>query len=285
MWWTGIQEPQEAILDLTGATVKSLHDDRESWPSPKHLTLDGLAYEELVLHERPTKEQVMSNAHGSELPFKVEERIEWLMLQTHEHCIKPGAWMQLSELLKAMGNRKGSKHVIFIYRRLLAKEKELHPLRWLLQRLFRLSTFRRVWPYLRHPNRSCAIAFAWLEEAPERIWISIAVSLLFGCLVFGYAGTHGAIAPTEAEAYKAFIAGKPLPYAYPALNPIVYTLENAVPLVKLGQDEKWAPDKRYPGTNWFTNYWFMMWTRWVLILFGWFQAGVLGAALLRRFKE
>ena len=134
-------------------------------------------------------------------------------------------------------------------------------------------------------QRRRAIAFAWLEEAPGRIWRSIACVLLLGWLVFGYAGSHGALAPTETEAYKAFIAGSPLPSAYPTLNPFVYTLDNAVPLVKLGQDEKWAPDRRYRGTNWFTDYWFLVWSRVVLVYLGWFQAGVLGAALLRRFKE
>jgi cytoskeletal protein CcmA (bactofilin family) len=260
MWWTGVQKSQETNLDLTGASMNSLHDDRESWPSPEHITLDGLAYKELVLHKRPTVVQVMSNAHGSELPFKAEERIEWLMLQDPEHCSKAGSWMQLRDLLERKGDRKGAKRVLYKLRCLQA-EKE-----WFL---------RRSW----------TIAFAWLEEAPSRIWRSIAFVLLLGSIVFGYAGSHGAIAPTESEAYKAFIAGSPLPSAYPSLNPFVYTLDNAVPLVKLGQDEKWAPDRRYPGTKWFTNYWFLMWTRWVLILSGWFQAGVLGAALLRRFKE
>jgi hypothetical protein len=76
-----------------------------------------------------------------------------------------------------------------------------------------------------------------------------------------------------------------MPAAYPKLYPLVYTLENAVPLVRLGQDEKWAPDQQYPGTTWFTNYWFLMWARWLLILSGWFQATVLAAALSGRFKQ
>jgi hypothetical protein len=75
------------------------------------------------------------------------------------------------------------------------------------------------------------------------------------------------------------------PAVYPTLNPFIYTLENAVPLVKLGQDEKWAPDRRYPGTNWFTNYWFLVWSRWLLILSGWIQATILAAALADRFKK
>jgi hypothetical protein len=73
--------------------------------------------------------------------------------------------------------------------------------------------------------------------------------------------------------------------AYPTLNPFIYTLENALPLVKLGQDEKWAPDCRHTATSLLTSYWFLMWSRWILILSGWFQATVLAAALSGRFKQ
>jgi len=37
--------------------------------------------------------------------------------------------------------------------------------------------------------------------------------------------------------------------------------------------------------GWFNSYWFLVVSRVLLICLGWFHAGVLGAALLRRFKE
>jgi len=258
--WQRIKKSNDIYLNLTGARVKNLRDDQMSWPNEGNLDLNGLVYEELTLHEDSYEDDFGTNQYTDGLAFNVEKRIKWLMRQPEKRRTEPQPWMQLRDLLEMKGNRKGAKHVLYKLRCLQA-ENELF--------------VRRRW----------AVAFAWLEEAPGRIWRSIACVLLLGWLVFGYAGSHGALAPTEAEAYKAFIAGSPLPSAYPVLNPFVYTLDNAVPLVKLGQDEKWAPDRRYPGTNWFTNYWFLMWTRWVLILSGWFQAGVLGAALLRRFKE
>ncbi len=146
-------------------------------------------------------------------------------------------------------------------------------------------SFRKAWPILRHPNRTFAVAFAWLERAPSRILFPITVTLLLGWILFSRAAACGALAPTESEAYRAFTTGKPMPAAYPVLNPFVYTLENAVPLVKLGLDEKWAPDQRHTAATVLTKYWVLMWARWLLILSGWFQATVLAAALLRRFKE
>ncbi|HTV06210.1 MAG TPA: hypothetical protein VME86_12650 [Acidobacteriaceae bacterium] len=300
MWWTGVEESQEAILDLTGASVKSLHDDQESWPSPGHLTLDGLSYEELTLHERPSQEQVMGNAPGPELPFKVEARIEWLMLQAPERRIKPEPWMQLAKLLEAKGDREGAKHVIFKYRILLAKEKEFHPFRWLFKLPFRLATFRCMWPYFRHPNRSWAIAFAWLEEAPLRICWSIAATLVVGTLIFAGAFNSGAmLASVQIQPNAVLPNGysKNLSAHYPPFQPFLYTLENAVPLVKLGMDEKWMPDPKHKPQlwfprfrwldwlRWFNSYWFLVASRVLLICLGWFQAGVLGAVLLKRFKE
>ena len=212
----------------------------------------------------------------------------------------PQPWMQLAKLLEAKGNRKGAKHVIFKYRTLLAKEKEFHPLRWLLKLLFRLATFRCVWPYFRHPNRSWAIAFAWLEEAPIRICWSIALTLMVGTLIFAGAFSSGAmLASVQIQPNAVLPNGesKNLSAHYPLSQPFLYTLENAVPLVKLGMDEKWMPDPKHKPQpwfpqfrwldwlRWFNSYWFLVTSRVMLICLGWFQAGVLGAVLLRRFKE
>jgi hypothetical protein len=68
-------------------------------------------------------------------------------------------------------------------------------------------------------------------------------------------------------------------------------------LVKLGMDEKWMPDPKHKPQpwfpqfrwldwlGWFNSYWFLVASRVLLIFLGWFQAGVLGAVLLRRFKD
>jgi hypothetical protein len=61
-------------------------------------------------------------------------------------------------------------------------------------------------------------------------------------------------------------------------------LENSLPLVKLGQDDKWAPDSSLTPKHWFTNYQFLAGFRWSLILAGWAQATILAAALSNRFK-
>jgi hypothetical protein len=257
--WLLIRRPLNAKLKLIGASVRSLRDDSDSRPARGNLQLDGFEYGDLMSYKNMDAEDVANNRFPDKHELDADDRVEWLMLQDLENRAKPQPWMQLKELLEKKGEDSGAKHVLYKFRCLQARKSCLL-LRW--------------WK----------VAFAWLDEAPQRIVYSIAVTLIFGTLVFTAAGLSGALAPTEKDAYSAFIAGSPMPAAYPVLNPFIYTLENSLPLVKLGQDDKWAPDRRHATTHWFNSYWFLMWTRWALILFGWFQATVLAAALSNRLK-
>jgi hypothetical protein len=217
----------------------------------------------------------MSHSSGPELPFNVEERIKWLILQPEKAREKPQPWMQLRDLLERKGDRKGAKYVLFRFRCLQAQKS------W---------TF---WRWLR-------IAFAWLEEAPIRICWSIAFTLTVGTMIFAGAFSSGAMLASVQIQPNAVLSNgesKNLSAHYPLSQSFLYTLENAVPLVKLGMDEKWMPDPKHKPQpwfpqfrwldwlGWFNSYWFLVTSRVLLICLGWFQAGVLGAVLLRRFKE
>jgi len=258
--WMLIRNPQTATLKLIGASVRVLRDSLESRPAQNHLKLDGFQYQDLISHKPPTAEELVKNRLPEEHKLDAKDRVSWLMLQDRKVQTKAQSWMQLRTLLTNKGDNEGAKYVTYKFRCAQASRKGFFAKR-------------------------AAIAFAWLEEAPTRIlWLVFATLLLFTSL-FWYAGARGALAPTEAEAYKAFTSGKPVQSAYPQLNPFIYTLDNALPLAKLGQDDKWAPDCRYPSRELLTNYWFLMWMRWILVLWGWFEAAVLGAAIVSRFKS
>jgi hypothetical protein len=257
--WTSIQNPKKTSLWLNGASIKNIRDDRESWPEPGGLHLDGLTYQELTLHSARTPDDRQKNSYGREHEIKVDDRIEWLSLQPPTDRTEPQPWMQLAELLKAKGDNPGAKRVIFEMRRYKAGSG------WLLPRWWR-------------------ILFARLEEQPLRILLPILILTLLGSCVFKYAESTGSIAPTSREAYIAWSKGSPYDVAYPRFNPIIYSLENGLPLVKLGQDDKWAPDPSHQSTSWITSYTVLSWFRWFLILAGWAQATVLASAVGSRFK-
>lgn len=289
--WLGVRISKLTELNLSGAKVSHFRDDSNSWPMQGGLIIDGFEYDELTLHEIPTSRQIESNCYSRALPLKTEERLRWIKLQMKSRSLEPQPWLQLSKVFEMKGDRAGAKQVLAEFRRVKARELEWHPYEDLRRMFTHWFANGALYRYLRgairdlrHPNRALAVMFAWLEEMPMRILYSIAVSLIIGGLIFSHAGGLGALAPTESQAYEAFTKGRPMPAAYPALNPLVYTLENALPLVKLGQDDKWAPDRRHAPNGWATNYWLLMWVRWGLILFGWFQATVLAAAMVNRFK-
>lgn len=279
--WQGIKKPEKTWLRLTGTEVKALRDDRNSWPSEGQISLDGLVYEALLAHDPPSQEAIANGHYGEERPLDPRERIEWLMRQPNDKQMIPQPWHQLARTFEAGGDRKSAKHVLYCFHCMRANgsgRRQSNP----ASSKLRARAYEAI--ALLKPARWLGRAFAKLEEAPARILCPIALSVFLGWITFGIAGAQGALAPTDPAAYRAFTTGQQMPEAYPTLNPFIYALENTLPLVKLGQDEKWAPDRNHRSESFLTNYWFLTWTRWFIIVFGWFQATILAAALANRFK-
>ena len=258
--WYGIRHPERAWLDLTGARIKHILDDKAGWPGQDNLLLDGLEYDELSLFVTPTQEQLENNLLPEELPLRVDERVGWLMRQKPALQLNPQPWMQIQNQFAKTGDLAGQKHV-----------------------LFRLQSLRAA--QSRFPWNWCMNAYAWLRESPLRILYSITLVVVLGWVIFGIAGASGAMAPTERDAYLNWATGKEPASAYPRFQPFVYSLENSLPLVKLGQDDRWAPDSGFDKPGHLPVYWLLMWSRWILILMGWLQATVLAAAVSDRFKQ
>lgn len=70
--------------------------------------------------------------------------------------------------------------------------------------------------------------------------------------------------PTDKDAYQSFRNNHSLPEYHERFHACAYSLENAFPLVKLGQVDRWQPDPRSAaGLRLF---------RWGQIVLGWFFA-------------
>ena len=258
--WAGIENPQQTHLWLNGAKVKTIRDEKISWPGAGKLHVDGLTYQELPLHEARTPNDLQNNSLGKETEFNVGDRIEWLNRQPDMDKAKPQPWMQFADLLTSKANNKGAKRVIFEMKKHQARPS------WLLLRWWK-------------------ILFALLEEQPLRILVPICLFAALGSSIFWAAGRVRAMAPTDKDTYLIWSRGHAFTTPYPPFNPFIYSLENGLPLVKLGQDDKWMPDPNRRATNWVNSYAFLAGTRWFLILAGWAQATILASAVGSRFKN
>jgi hypothetical protein len=108
------------------------------------------------------------------------------------------------------------------------------------------------------------------------------------------------MAPTEKDAYDEFREGR-TPVRYQPFNPLIYSVENCIPLVKLGQDDRWQPDpnpqRRVPAVavgklsravdsmldfvvrDWAVTPRALRWFRWIMIGLGWLLATFFVAGL------
>ena len=279
--WQSVEKSKDTFLILVGAKVKNLRDDKKSWPEEGNLGIDGLVYEGLKLHEPLSDEDIKTGRYARELPLNARDRIAWLELQPEEDAAAAQPWVQLANLLNASGDPEGAREVRYAYQR------RLHGRNVLLQ--------GRTYP------------FDQLEQWPLEIWAPIASLGLIGSLIFWRAHRMSMMAPTEREAFEEFHeSGKP-PERYVPFNPVIYALENVMPVVKLGQDSAWYPNPQAVPGNWLPdrpewlkntaerwaitrwifrlNYRRLAALRWSLILFGWALAIILAAALSERFRK
>jgi hypothetical protein len=281
-----LREPEGETLDLTNASADALFDDEASWPGAGNLRLDGFVYGRI-----------------SEGPTDAETRLRWLALQP---WFTPQPYRQLAKVLREMGDDRGARRVLYememlrrreqsrIWRKRIGSEK--------LSRLTRLAGsvrygLVRVWGWL----LKATIGYGFRLQ---RTLYWLAGLTLFGTLLFGLGYLGGAMTPTEHEAYACFEKQGWPPRHYQQFNPLVYSLENSVPLLRLGQDSAWAPDpgpreQEYPGAvnfapfkwlarvaarwhfSWLAPPWFLRLFRWGQIILGWvlatlFVAGVTG---------
>lgn len=266
LFWIGIQGSKSHSLNLLGAHVKTVQDDTASWPAPGSLSLKGLEYADLVHYEPSTEEQLSGNCMAPQLPLDAGERIRWLSLQDDEDRLDPQAWMWLAKLFKEKGDDGSARWVLLNYRLRLAVAGN----------------------WLKLPIR---VLFALLSWEPLLILVFFALILFWGHQIYQRAWDQHQISPTVADAFTQRPTGsppaRPSPYAhaYPVFNPWIYTLENELPLVKFGMDDKWAPDPNLITQGNAKAYSSLTRFRLFLIFAGWIQGVLLTLGISRRFRD
>jgi sRNA-binding regulator protein Hfq len=238
--WRGVEATEATGLDLENASAGFLIDDEKSWPGKGKLFLDGFVYGHI----------------SGESPRDAKTRLGWLERQDP---FTPKPYRQLAKVLRETGDDSGARRVLF---EMECRRRQVQKRSWYA----RLGGWLLKWTigYGFYPGR----ALGWL------VLLSV---LGWGLFRLGY--LSGAMAPTDKDAYCFFrTQGRPPDY-YQRFTASVYSLENSLPFVNLGQKDHWTPDPN-PQGSWLMPG-FLRWFRWGQVLLGWllatlFVAGVTG---------
>ena len=205
-YWVDVKHTPKTVLDLEDAHAGAIWDDEASWPAPGNLTVNGFVYTDI--------------AGG---PSDGDARLRWLGLQPPEYHPQP--YRQLAKVLSEMGRDDGATQVR------IAKEIAQ-------RRLGHESLAQRAWSLM----MQYTIGFGYV---PLRAlwWIVGFVGL--GTILFGWGYRMRVITPTEEAAYREFVATGEAPPHYPVFHPLIYSLENFLPVVELHQDKYWRPNPRH----------------------------------------
>jgi hypothetical protein len=277
--WRSVQSV--TILDLQGASAGILSDDEKSWPANRNLYLSDFVYSRI-----------------GQGPTDAPARLRWL---SRQKGFAPQPYRQLAKFLGGLGDNGGAKQVLYALEdrtRRPAREGTTQaglrwwnvPSRWFHSVQNTLS--RAIIGYGIYPGRA--------------IWFLCAM-VAVGWMVYVQAQRVGAMAPKDPAVYDEFHGNNGrVPAAIQPFTPLIYSLENSIPLVKFGQDDQWQPDSN-PQLHapapvdettvfrwiaaarnllldallpaWVTLPAFLRWFRWFTIAFGWLLTTFFVAAL------
>lgn len=216
-FWRAVQRCTS--LDLSRTSVGSLTDDEKSWERANEYRLDGFVYEHIL---------------GLDTPRGAETRLNWL---NHQNGFAPQPYRQLAKVLHDIGDDSGMRQVLFeLEGRMRSEERGSllahDPVKGALDSAADFFSWATI-GYGIHPG------WAILESA------GLAG---LGWIIFRRAYQLGAMVPSDKAARDAFRKGH-APEQYQPFAPLIYSIENSVPLVKFGQDERWQPNLEPSGNR------------------------------------
>jgi hypothetical protein len=235
-----LQGVEVTSLDLIDASVGALVDEEKSWPGKGSLFVDGFVYGHV----------------SGKSPRDAKTRLRWLERQDP---FRPQPYRQLAKVLREAGDDGGARKVLFEMERRRRQVEDRSWYTWLWGQVLKCTVGYGFYSWL---------ALVWLVALTIAGW---------GLFRHGY--SSGAMAPTDKDAYCFFRAQGRAPDYYQRFTASVYSLENSLPLVNLGQKDHWTPDPSQQG--WWRLASFLRGFRWTQVLLGWllatlFVAGVTG---------
>jgi hypothetical protein len=207
----------EGTVDLSGTHIGSLLDLRSATFKTElnlHETVVGTLKDDKS--SWPDQEYLILDGlvYRSIVPSEVCLRLNWLNLQPKNSFV-PQPYLQLAKVLGDEGDEDGRIKVL-----MAMNDREWSGLsfKWLLKVTI---------GYGYHPG--------WA------FWEIVGLTGL-GWILYRRSYLAGKIVPMDKGAYGEFKPSGLPPSHQTKFSPLIYSLENSLPLVKLGQVDKWQPD-------------------------------------------
>jgi len=262
-------------LDLTAASIDTIHDEEACWPAKGDLCLNRCLYNAFIA-----------------APVDAESRLEWIARQTPLRWGEdfwPQPFEQLAHVFREMGHDEDARTVLIEKERLQRQARRERTPNLLWRRLLAIKdgVLGVTVGYGRAPLRS----FAWLLM----FW-------LVGVAIFGFANSQAALKPNSPVVLRSpewTMCGVPqseqilMPAteqlargraaegqsqldcfrnqieasSFPPFNAWMYSLDTLFPVLEIGQKEVWRPD---PAKQWgavvMTYFYFQAVIGWALSL-------------------
>jgi hypothetical protein len=229
----------KASLDLRGAKIGLLYDASASWPKQGKLHLDGFHYESIYC----------------DAPLTAKERLDWLGHQPQDQFL-PQPYEQLAKFYQRAGHDSDARTV-----RIAKEDKRLEHMHGQpFQSLF--------WQLAGH-----TIGYGY---KPQMVLVPLSMLILLCAFMF-WLGYPEYMTKTISYDYASNSTyqdkGSAIASDYPAFQPIIYSIDVALPIVDLQQERYWMPNSKSEFGHF---YWIVNWTE---VLLGWFLAsmGIAGA--------
>jgi hypothetical protein len=241
-------------LDMTGARIGTLHDDRDAWPQPGDLLLNRCIYAGFI-----------------DGPADAESRLDWLARQSAQRWGEdfwPQPYEQLAAVFREMGHSEEARRVLVEKERLQRKARRARSGNRLVRGI--LAAKDRLLGVTLGYGRQPLLAFLWLAV----IWVA-------GIGVFSRADDIGAMKPNSpvilrspewtacrlpkgqsaelvgtgqvvqgradsGQSQLACFRRQFEALSYPEFNATMYSLDTLFPVLEIGQRNYWRPDPAQP---------------------------------------
>ncbi len=268
-FWCDVGEAK-AKLNLTSATMETVNMDRPSWEQPSEILLEDFTYQSFT-----------SLREGCEGAFW----ITWLERQPDRYLsrdFRPQPYEQLAKVLSAMGHEDEARQVKIERRRRQARFNWQNP-------PAASSPFGRALRYLGNLWEYVIGVLIDYGHTPGKAVLYLIFMIFLGTGVFWVAASQGAMAPTSPLIYNQArgdgtipkdcaanwtrLAGAcktAMPAEYSEFDPFWYSMDVAIPLINLRQQEDWAPRVTHyeTGDRDWLGWWVRLW-EWAETLAGW----------------